>query len=154
MALKDFSKEEIEVKVQNCTSFSQLARELNYSSRGAVLETIKNYLINNDIDFSHFTGLAKNRVKRTEENIFIENSTANQTVLRRWYKKGQYSEYKCAICGQESMWNGKELVLILDHINGKNRDDRLDNLRWVCPNCNTQLETFGTRNIKFQEENG
>ena len=52
------------------------------------------------------------------------------------------------------MWNGKELVLILDHINGKNRDDRLDNLRWVCPNCNAQLETFGTRNIKFQEENG
>lgn len=36
--------------------------------------------------------------------------------------------------------------MILDHINGKNKDDRLENLRWVCPNCNQQLDTTGFRN--------
>ena len=95
-------------------------------------------------DISHFN--TKTPVKRSEENIFIENSTAEQSTLRKWYKKGNYTEYKCSICGQKPIWNGKELTLILDHINGKNKDDRLENLRWVCPNCNQQLDTTGSKN--------
>ena len=146
MAIKDFTKQEIEEKVKDCTSLSQLARELNYHSRGAVLNTIKNYLNDNNIDYSHFTGRAKNQIARTEENVFVENSTANQTTLRRWYVKGEYTPYICSICGQEPIWQGKELTLILDHINGNNHDDRLENLRWVCPNCNVQLDTFCTKN--------
>lgn len=67
------------------------------------------------------------------------------------YKEGNYTEYKCAICGQEPIWNGRELVLTLDHINGINNDDRLDNLRWLCPNCDRQTQTFGGKNIKRKE---
>lgn len=37
-------------------------------------------------------------------------------------------------------------VEALDHINGNNKDNRLENLRWVCPNCDRQLETFGSKN--------
>lgn len=140
MALKDFTQEEIKEKVQNCTSLSELARELNYNSRGAILNTIKNYLNTNNIDYSHFTGRPKNQVVRSKENVFVENSTANQTTLRRWYEK-ENIEYKCSICGQLPFWQNKPLTLILDHINGHNHDDRLENLRWVCPNCNQQLET-------------
>ena len=148
MALKDFTKQEIIEKVNQCTSLSGLAKELNYRSRGAILNTIKNYLIENNIDFSHFTGLAPGKQNRTPENIFILNSTAAQKVLRRYYKDGAYTEYKCAICGQEPFWNNKPLSLTLDHINGNNTDDRLENLRWVCPNCDRQLDTFGSKNWK------
>jgi DNA-directed RNA polymerase subunit RPC12/RpoP len=76
------------------------------------------------------------------------NSTASQASLRRLYKNGNFTAYECAICHQEPIWQGKELTLILDHINGINNDDRLENLRWVCPNCNQQLETTGSRNLK------
>lgn len=148
MSLKDFTKEEIIEKVNNCTSFSSLAKELNYHSRGAILTTIKNYLIKNNIDFSHFTGLPKDKQIRTPENIFIINSTADQKVLKRYYKNGNYTEYKCSICGLEPIWNGKPLTLTLDHINGNNKDDRLENLRWICPNCDRQLDTYGSRNWK------
>ena len=79
----------------------------------------------------------------------VKNSTASQTTLRRWYEKGNYTEYKCSICGQEPFWNGKELTLTLDHINGDNRDDRLENLRWVCPNCDRQLDTFCSKNTNY-----
>ena len=87
-------------------------------------------------------------IKRTAANVFIENSTADQKTLRRHYFAGEYTEYKCSICGQEPIWNGKELTLILDHINGHNHDDRLENLRWVCPNCNQQLDTTNGKNVK------
>ncbi|MBP3801351.1 MAG: HNH endonuclease [Clostridia bacterium] len=84
--------------------------------------------------------------------MFIENFTADQKTLRDWYLKGKYTEYKCDICGLEPFWNGKELTLILDHINGHNHDDRLENLRWVCPNCNQQLPTTNGKNIKRLKE--
>jgi uncharacterized protein with PIN domain len=60
----------------------------------------------------------------------------------------------CSICGLLPEWNGKELTLILDHINGHNKDHRIENLRWVCPNCNSQLDTTGARNIKRLREEG
>ena len=136
--------------VQNCTSMKQLAEQLGYSQNGGTSEkTISKYCEYYNISLEHFTNLPKEIVKRNPENIFIKNSTANQTTLRRWYKKGNYTEYKCSICGQEPFWNGKELTLTLDHINGDNRDDRLENLRWVCPNCDRQLDTFCSKNTNY-----
>ena len=121
------------------------AQKIGYKST-CCFDTIRRYCDKNNISLAHFTGVPANCIKRSEENIFIENSTASQAVLRRWYTKGNYTSYKCSICGQEPFWNGKELTLTLDHINGVNNDDRLENLRWVCPNCDRQLETFCAKN--------
>jgi len=52
----------------------------------------------------------------------------------------------CSICNQEPFWNGKPMIMILDHINGISNDWRLENVRLVCPNCDTQLDTFKSRN--------
>lgn len=89
------------------------------------------------------------RTKRTVENVFCKDSTADQTTLKSWYIKGEYSPYQCAICGVNE-WNGKELILRLDHINGDNKDNRLENLRWLCPNCDSQQDTYCGRNLKYQ----
>ena len=141
-----FSDEEFKEKVLSSTSMRELSRKLGYTGGGyngaAILKRCESLGITTD----HFTGLSKGAVKRTEDNVFIENSTASQATLRKWYLKGEYSEYKCSICGQEPFWNGKELTLTLDHINGINTDHRLENLRWVCPNCDRQLDTFCSKN--------
>ena len=151
--IAQYSKEELEVIVKNSCSWRGLGRKLGYTFfSGALKNQIEKYLQEQDISTSHFTGRAENQIARTEENIFIENSTAAQQTLRRWYLAGEYTEYKCSICGQEPMWNGQELSLILDHINGINNDDRLENLRWVCPNCNMQLPTTGSRNMKKEKQ--
>ena len=140
--IEQYSKEELEQIVKNSVSYRETLQKLGYTYFGGTnLDMLKKVLEKNNIDYSHFTGQRKNTVKRTEENTFCENSTVAQSTLRKKYYEGNYSEYICAICGIDS-WNGKKLTLRLDHINGINNDDRLENLRWVCPNCDSQLDTF------------
>jgi len=148
MALIDnLSEEELKEIVKNSRSMREVTKKVGYLSiTGGNAKTVKDRIEKYNIDISHFT--RTHRTERTEENIFIENSTANQSTLRKWYKAGNYTEYKCSICGQEPIWQGKELTLILDHINGINNDDKLENLRWVCPNCNQQLETTGFKEMR------
>ena len=144
--IDNFTKEELEKIVKESCSFRELAKKLGYASIGNNTDTIKSRLEKYNISTEHFTGVAKGVTKRTKENVFCENSTASQSTLRKWYIKGNYSEYKCAICGLSPFWNGKDLTLTLDHINGHNHDNRLENLRWICPNCDRQLPTFAGRN--------
>ena len=70
--------------------------------------------------------------------------------MRRTIIKENLLPYKCAICGNTE-WNGKTLSLELDHINGINNDNRLENLRFLCPNCHSQTTTYGSRNQQKNE---
>lgn len=154
MALIDkFSKEELQAIVAESTNLKEVIVKLGYTPCGNNHITVKDRLQKYNIDTSHFTS-ATSLTKRNEENIFIINSTASQAVLRRWYKKGDYAPYKCSICNLGPEWQNKPLTLILDHINGTHNDNRLENLRWVCPNCNQQLETTGFHKMRVtnQEE--
>ena len=140
--INSYTNEEFENIAKQSNSWKDFSRNLGYNSNsGDLKRQLQKRVEDLNIDVSHFKTVSPKAIERNEENIFIENSTADQSVLRRWYKKGSYSDYKCSICDLEPFWNGKPLTLILDHINGNNKDDRLENLRWVCPNCNMQLPT-------------
>ena len=151
MALIDnFTKEELRNIVEHSMTMREVIEKLGYTTvNGSNNKTVKNRLRKYGIDFSHFTHPIDRRIVRTPENIFIENSTATQHTLRKYYLNGEYTPYICSICGQPPLWQGKELKLILDHINGDNHDDRLENLRWVCPNCDIQLYTTGFTGKKY-----
>ena len=70
---------------------------------------------------------------------------------KAWIKRHMMeTEGVCSECGQDSMWNGKQLVLQLDHIDGHTTNNNLDNLRLLCPNCHSQTPTWGTRNPKWR----
>ena len=141
--LNGFTKEQIIEILNKSKSYAEALSLLGMSkNQGANRIILDQYIKEHNIDVSHFI----KKETRNEQNIFIENSSVTQKVLREWYKKGNYSEYKCAICGQEPIWQGKPLTLTLDHINGKNNDNSLNNLRWICPNCDRQLPTFGSKN--------
>jgi hypothetical protein len=86
------------------------------------------------------------RVKYPDEKVFVENSTYGRGNLKKRILDDNKIEYVCAICGIGPIWMDKPMPLILDHINGINNDNRLENLRFVCSNCDTQLETYKSKN--------
>jgi hypothetical protein len=53
---------------------------------------------------------------------------------------------ECTFHAGPLLWNGKPLALVLDHVNGNNTDNNPNNLRLLCPNCDSQLPTRGGRN--------
>jgi len=75
--------------------------------------------------------------------ILIANSPykGGSSGLRERLIKRSILENKCAECGI-SEWNGKKISLHLDHINGNNTDNRIENLRILCPNCHSQTPTY------------
>lgn len=145
-----YSIEELSELVAQSQSYKDLLFLLGYSSsNGNTYKIIKSRLELYNIDTSHFQ--ETHSITRTEENVFMKNSTATQAVLRRWYFKGNYTPYKCAICGIED-WQGKPLVFTLDHIDGDSHNNELSNLRWICPNCDRQLPTYGMGKNRLEEK--
>ena len=59
----------------------------------------------------------------------------------------------CAICGCKQEWNDKPLVFIIDHIDGDASNNRRENLRCICPNCDSQLDTYKSKNKKSARTN-
>ncbi len=81
------------------------------------------------------------------EEMLVENSACDRGSIKARLLKLGILENKCYICGL-TKWQGKPIVMRLDHINGMPNDHRLENLRMVCPNCDSQLPTFCGRNKK------
>ena len=80
------------------------------------------------------------------DEILVDGSTYSRGSLkRRLYAEGLKSP-RCELCGQGDVWRGRPIALILDHVNGVADDNRLANLRIVCPNCAATLPTHCGRN--------
>lgn len=147
--------------VSESKSFSEVSKKLYGNNYCGNRQTIKNKINEHSINITHFDFKPssidfKNRFKITPINeILIENSTYINTnhLKLRLYNEG-LKERKCEKCGQDENWNGEKMSLILDHINGINTDNRLQNLRIVCPNCNATLSTHGGKNAKMKSNVG
>lgn len=88
---------------------------------------------------------SKNKSITPNNVIFTENSLYSNELVKGRIVKDNLLEYKCSKCGIDN-WCGETIILDLDHINGDNRDNRLENLRYLCPNCHSQTDTYKGRN--------
>jgi len=150
-------KDELTTLVNRSTTFSEVIRVIGLAPIGGNVATLKRRLREEGIDFSHIPeGLNSNSLRRVHrrsiplEEIMVQNSSYSRGHLKRRLLQQKILAEECAVCGLEPRWEGKKLVLVLDHINGVRNDHRLENLRLLCPNCNSQTETFcGKQNRKI-----
>jgi hypothetical protein len=140
-------------------NLSDAVRRLGLGNGHGNRQTISKYIKKYGIDISHFSftrntdGL--NGFVRAKTvplcDLMVEHSTYDGKHLkRRLYSEGLKRPI-CEKCGQDEWWNGEKISLILDHINGVHDDNRLKNLRIICPNCSATLETNGGKNRKIDK---
>lgn len=152
-----WTDQQFEEAVKSSHSVAQVLRALGLRVTGANYQTVAATTDRLKLDTSHWTGQGhlKGRshnwaIKIPLDKILVENSSylGTDNLKKRLLRDGLL-EFRCyqVGCGI-STWNGKPLVLQLDHINGNRRDNRLVNLRLLCPNCHSQTETFTGRNLK------
>lgn len=101
-------------------------------------------------DCSHFDetrGWAKDKNLVSNDDVFVEKGKHSSQFLKERIIKDSLFDHQCSECSLTSIWMGKPIVLELDHINGVGNDNRLENLRFLCPNCHSQTSTFRGRNI-------
>lgn len=84
---------------------------------------------------------------------YLKIINGDESIMKANYSPKQFKNdilqeqnNKCAICGMEPIWNYKKLIFILDHIDGHASNNKRDNLRMICPNCDSQLETYKSKN--------
>lgn len=157
MKKRSYTDEELINAVKISKSYSNVIRILGLKQAGGTQKNIKAHVERLKCDVSHFTGMlwSKGKTKLDDprignaEDIFVQNSKSSKSYIRNLVIKTKVIEYKCQLCSNSGTWNNKALKLQLDHINGDPRDQRLENLRFLCPNCHTQTETYCASNIKY-----
>lgn len=159
MRKSKYTKELLEPIVKDSTSLAGVIRKLGLKPSGGTHRYLKGYIAFHGISTEHFTGKAWNKGKTkdtsavvaaiasknslSDDEVFVENSSYNPSKLRpRLLRMGWV--YECSIC-RLSDWLGAPITLHVDHINGRHSDHRLENLRFLCPNCHQQTSTWGNR---------
>ena len=144
------SDQEFKEIVKNSNSYSDCLRTLGLNtSGGSSTDILKKRIseLNCSTEHFHRSTIDSNSHKVPLKDILVENSSyANIASLKRRLLKEGLLEYKCSECGNTGEWQNKALSLQLDHINGNNKDHRLTNLRFLCPNCHSQTETYAGKN--------
>ena len=138
--------------VNCCSTIGQILKYFELENRGGNSNTIKRRIEHENIDMSHITlGRDANRgrrfaPKKSDADFFCKNSTANRHNVKQRIIRNSLIKYECSDCGLKELWNGKKIVLQLEHKNGINNDNRLENLTFLCPNCHSQTDTFSGKN--------
>ena len=139
--------------VEISTSYRQVLTQLKLRGAGANYRQLRKYIRESDLDTSHFTGMAWRRgckipprpARPLAELLTADSDYGTFKLKRRLFAAG-VKQPRCEECGWAEMTVDGYLPVEMDHINGDSRDNRLENLRILCPNCHSLKPTHRARN--------
>lgn len=151
--INNLSKERLEELIFTSTSSHNIIQNLDIKPHKNYMKLINKKIDEYELDRSKYKKQQVTSSKeRTNEEVFIIGSKCNGQALIKRLLKNSLVDHECALCGLGPEWQGENLVLQLDHINGINTDNRIENLRILCPNCHSQTETYaGKKHRKMRK---
>lgn len=159
--MRQYSKNWLQELCQDSYSLAEVLKKAGRKQGGGTQQTLKNKIEEFEIDISHFLGQQWRkspnkqnrepaqigiREKYSLDEIFVKNSPVTQKVLRGYVERHKVLEYVCQTCGCDGQWQNEIISLELDHIDGDNSNNSLENLRYLCPNCHALTKTYRGRN--------
>ena len=150
-----YTKEELEKYVKESIYLSDMIRKMGMNPNSGNNRYLAKRIKLFEIDTSHWLSASeKGRIcnkssfrKKTATEVLLkyETNKPGTALLRRaMFESGII--YQCSECKIGPEYNNKPLVIQIDHINGNNLDNRLENLRFLCPNCHSQTDNFMVKN--------
>lgn len=148
--MKEYKIKELKKVVIESRTLREVLLKFDRNDSAASYRVLNKLLNEWNIDFSHFLNKSQMTkemfsqgalIKKKNEEIFCKNSSVARNTVKKRLIDEEKIKYVCNKCNQDEMWNGEKMSLILDHINGVRNDNRIENLRFLCPNCNSTLPT-------------
>lgn len=146
-----YTKEQLENACKTSKSYRRVLFLLGLKEAGGNYTTLKQNIIKNNIDVSHFTGKGWNKELKFIPNpktpitdLLVKNSTYQSNKLRKRLLNENYFDYKCYNCNL-SEWMGVPIKLELEHIDGDHHNNLIENLTLLCPNCHSLTSSWRKR---------
>lgn len=153
MSRRSWTKEDLIKAATNSLSVRQVIAKLGLVEAGGNYEQVKKYLKQYNVDTSHFTGMTWNRGMRGRHmplipltDILIKDSTFQSFQLKNRLFRNNIKKPSCEECGWAKRSIDGRIPVELDHINGDRHDNRIENLRILCPNCHSLKTTHRGKN--------
>lgn len=150
---RSWTIEQLKNAVVNSTSYRKVLFLLNLKEAGGNYDQVKKYIKESGYDISHFKGKAWNKGLRgigkphiPLDEILVSSSTYQSFKLKNRLFKSNLKDPHCELCGWAQQTSDGRMPLELDHVNGNRHDNRLENLRILCPNCHSLQSTHRGRN--------
>jgi transposase-like protein len=152
-----YSERDLREAIAASFSWAEALRRLGYCPTGGNWKTLKKRVAELGISTEHFDPYRGNREsgrrrRRCLEDVLVVGSTYSRSVLKERLYEAGLKQRQCELCGQGEVWNGRRMSLIIDHVNGVRDDNRLENLRIICPNCAAGLDTHCGRKNRLEVE--
>ena len=159
-----YTKERLEPVVKSSVSLAEVIKKLGIKWSGGQQQNIKRWIKIYELDASHFLGQGTNRGpkhkggadKKTWKEVLVLSPDNNRRekafrLRRALVESGRPYKCECPGCIVADKWNGKKVILQVNHKNGNWNDNRKENLEFLCPNCHSQTDGWSGRKVQVAE---